>query len=144
MDTKEENGISEPVKVDFLTIDTAILKFLQEKISPVVTQNGKMIKVPIIYGNPERWKAIQKDGVIRDQNGKIQLPIIMLRRTNMAKNTINSPVNKYQTYLFKTGWNSRNIYDKFAVLNKLVPSERYQSTVIPDYYDVSYEVMIWT
>lgn len=143
-DTQQQDAIIEPVEVGLLTIDTAILKFLQEKIAPTVMQGDKIIKIPIVYGNPERWKAIQKDGVIRDQNGKIHLPIIMIRRVSMRKNTLNSPINKYQRYLFKIGWNSRNVYDKFAVLNKMMPSEAYHSTTIPDYYDISYEVMVWT
>jgi hypothetical protein len=143
-DTQQQDKIVEPVEVNLLTIDTAILKFLQEKIAPTVMQGDKMIKVPIIYGNPERWKAIQKDGVFRDQNGKIHLPIMMIRRMSMKKNSLNSPVNKYQQYLFKIGWNSRNVYDRFAVLNKMIPSDVYHSSVVPDYYDISYEVMVWT
>jgi hypothetical protein len=110
----------------------------------VVTQDKKQIKVPIVYGTPERWKSVQIDGSIRDKNGKLMLPIIMLRRTGIKKNSMNSPVNKYQQYVFKTGWNSRNIYSQFSVRNNIRPSEVYHTTIIPDYYDVSYEAMIWT
>lgn len=133
-----------PVKIGLQTVDTAIVKYLQHKIKPIVTQDNKQINVPVIYGNPERWKSVQKDGMIRDQNGKIQLPIIMIRRTGMEKNGINSPVNKYNNYLYKTGWNSRNMYDKFAALNRVVPSEQYTSVTIPDFYNLKYEVLAWT
>jgi outer membrane receptor protein involved in Fe transport len=40
----------------------------------------------------------------------------------MKRNQIASPVNKYQQYTFKTGWNSRNIYDRFAAQNGIIPS----------------------
>lgn len=143
-DAKQPVDIVEPVKIGLYTIDNAILKYLQSTIAPIVTQNDKQIQVPVIYGNPERWKSVQRDGMIRDQNGKIQLPIMMLRRTGMKKNGTNSPVNKYQQYAFKMGWNSRNIYDKFSVLNKITPSEMYHAATIPDFYDVAYEVMVWT
>jgi len=143
-DAKQPTDIVEPVKVGLYTIDNAILKYLQSRIAPTVTQNNKQIQVPVIYGNPERWKSVQRDGLIRDQNGKIQLPIMMLRRTGMKKNGTNSPINKYQQYLFKMGWNSRNVYDKFSVLNKATPSEMYHAATIPDFYDVTYEVMVWT
>lgn len=143
-DNKHVSGVSKPVSVGLVTVDTAILKYLQKKIKPVVAQDGKQIQLPIIYGNPERWKSAQQDGGIRDKNGKLMLPIMMLRRTTMKKNNINSPVNKYQNYLFKTGWNSRNIYDKFTALNNITPSQVYHSTLIPDYYDINYEAMIWT
>ena len=143
-DTKPIEGVTTPVTVGLHTIDSAILKYLQEKIRPVVTQDNKQIQVPVIYGNPERWKSVQEDGAIRDKNGKILLPIIMVRRTGMEKNKIFSPVNKYQQYVFKSGWNPRNIYDKFAALNRITPSEVYHSSMVPDHYNISYEAMIWT
>jgi hypothetical protein len=143
-DNKTEEGTTIPVSIGLENIDTAILGFLQTKIKPVVTQDGKQIQVPVLYGNPERWKSAQQDGGIRDKNGKILLPIMMLRRTTMKKNTINSPVNKYNNYIFKAGWNARNVYDKFAALNNIAPSQAYHSSMIPDYYDISYDAMIWT
>ena len=143
-DTKSDEGDSTPVSIGLETIDTAIIKYLQTKVKPIVTQNKKQIQVPVMYGNPERWKSAQIDGALRDANGMIQLPIMMIRRTGMKENAINNPTNKYQTYLFKTGWNSRNVYDRFAVINGVRPSERYQVTSIPDYYDITYEGLIWT
>jgi len=143
-DNKHDEDLPQPVSVGLYTIDNAILKYLQTKIVPVVSQDNKQIKVPVIYGNPERWKSVQQDGMIRDKNGKITLPIMMIRRTTMKKNNINSPVNKYQQYVFKTTWNSRNIYDKFTALNGIKPSELYQSVTIPDHYEISYEGMVWT
>ena len=143
-DNKQLEETPIPVSVGLLDVDTAILKYLQDNITPVVTQDNKQIKVPVIYGNPERWKGVQRDGMLRDKNGKLQLPIIMIRRTTMKKNNINNPTNKYQNYLFRTSWNQRKIYDKFAALNGITPSEMFQTVTIPDYYDISYEAMIWT
>lgn len=143
-DTKSVEGMSAPVSIGLYTIDNAILKYLQTKIRPVITQDGKQIQVPVIYGNPERWKSAQEDANIRDKNGKLILPIMMIRRTTIKKNTINSPVNKYQQYTFQTKWNARNIYDRFTALNGIIPSQAYHVVTIPDFYDISYEAMIWT
>jgi hypothetical protein len=143
-DNKQLEEAPIPVSVGLLDVDTAILTYLQKNIKPIVTQDNKQLNVPVIYGNPERWKSIQRDGMIRDQNGKLQLPIVMIRRTNMRKNSINNPTNKYQNYLFKTGWNQRNIYDRFTVVNGVMPSELFQTVTIPDYYDITYEAMVWT
>lgn len=143
-DNKHVSGVTQPVSVGLYTVDNAILKYLQGKIAPVVTQDGKQIKVPVIYGNPERWKSVQRDGSIRDKNGKLILPIMMIRRINMKKNSINNPTNKYQRYTFKTGWNSRNVYDKFTALNGITPSQIYHSSMVPDFYDITYDAMIWT
>ena len=133
-DNKHVAGVSSPVSVGLYTIDNAILKYLQTRIKPVITQDGKQIQIPVIYGNPERWKSAQQDGNIRDKNGKILLPIIMIKRTNMKRNQIASPVNKYQQYTFKMGWNSRNIYDRFAAHPGIIPRQISHTTVLRDYY----------
>lgn len=144
LDTKSDPTVDVPSIVTLQTIDSVLLKYLQQNIKPVVTQDGKQIQVPVMYGNPERWKSAQIDGSIRDKNGKLILPIIMIRRTTMNRSSINNPINKHHSYLYKTKWNSRNIYDRFTVLNGITPSEVYHTTVMPDYYDITYEAMIWT
>lgn len=133
------------IKITLLTIDSAIINYMSQRIKPIVSQNGFQVTVPVVYGNPERWKSAQRDGILRDSFGKIQLPIIMLRRSSMKKTSINSPVNKYYERTFYTGWNRRNPYDRFAVTNGITPSvEYYNTTAAPDYYEITYKVMIWT
>jgi len=98
-----------PIAVTLFTIDNAILGYMNDRIKPLVTQNNVSVKVPVIYGNPERWKSAQRDGIMRDSIGKIQLPMIMIRRTGMKKSIINSPVNKYLERTFETGWNRKQL-----------------------------------
>ncbi len=133
-----------PIAVTLFTIDNAILGYMNDRIKPLVTQNNVSVKVPVIYGNPERWKSAQRDGIMRDSIGKIQLPMIMIRRTGMKKSIINSPVNKYLERTFETGWNRRTPYDQFAVKNGITPSREYLTTTLPDYYEITYRCMIWT
>ena len=133
-----------PIAVTLFTIDNAILRHMNERIKPLVTQNNVAVKVPVIYGNPERWKSAQRDGVMRDSIGKIQLPMVMIRRTGMKKSIINSPVNKYLERTFETGWNRRTPYDQFAVKNNITPSREYVVTTLPDYYEITYRCIIWT
>lgn len=136
---------STKIKVTLYTIDNAIIQYLSDRIKPIVTQNESQVKVPIMYGSPERWKSAQRDGVLRDSVGKIQLPLMMLRRTSMKKSIINSPVNKYYDRTFYTGWNSRTPYDRFAVTNNITPSREYYNTnATPDYYVFTYRCMVWT
>jgi hypothetical protein len=139
-----QNG-APPIKITLYTVDNAVIKYMTDRIKPIVTQNGAQVVVPIVYGDPERWKSSQVDGVLRDSVGKVQLPIIMLRRTTMRKTNINSPVNKYYERSFQTGWNRRNPYDRFAVTNKIKPSvEYFNVTATPDYYAFTYKCVIWT
>lgn len=141
----DTQGNGHQIKVTLYTVDNAIMNFLSNKILPVVTQNGTQISVPVLYGSPERWKSAQKDGILRDSMGKIQLPMIMVRRTSMEKSKFNSAVNKYYDRSFHTGWNRRTPYDRFALVNGIVPSrEYYNTTAAPDYYEMTYKCMVWT
>jgi hypothetical protein len=133
------------VTINLYTVDNAIIKYLSDRIKPIVNLNGTQITVPVMYGSPERWKSAQRDGVLRDSIGKIQLPILMIRRTAMKKSKINSPVNKYYDRSFYTGWNRRTPYDQFSVINGITPSKEYfVTTATPDYYTFTYKCMIWT
>lgn len=134
------------ISITLHTIDNAIMQYMTSRIKPVATQQGTQVNIPVIYGSPERWKSAQRDGILRDQIGKIQLPIIMLRRTSMKKQTsINSPVNKYYDRTFSTGWNRRNPYDRFSVINNINPSKEYYNvSSVPDYYEITYRCMVWT
>ncbi|NDB56591.1 hypothetical protein EB169_12300, partial [archaeon] len=67
------------VTVTLLDIDTAIINTLDYTLRLQVNDNGETIKVPVIYGNPERWYAMKKFGNIRDNQGKILLPAVMIR-----------------------------------------------------------------
>jgi len=136
---------SPAIKITLYTVDNAILKYMSNRIKPIVTQNGTQVKVPVLYGDPERWKSAQRDGVMRDSIGKIQLPMIMIRRTSMKKSMINSAVNKYYDRTFYSGWNRRTPYDLFSVTNNITPSREYfNTTATPDYYEFTYRCMVWT
>ena len=128
--------------------DETIAYYFNNVIKPEVYQNGTTVPVPIIYGNPERWKAVQKDGYYRDKNSKIMCPIIMFRRASMDKTyTIgnkldaNNPIN--YTVVNK-GYQKGDAYSSFNILNDREPVNSYQAIVIPDYVTISYECVIWT
>lgn len=135
-----------PPTVTLYTIDSTILKYLSQRIKPLISQNGAVVNVPVVYGDPERWKSAQKDGAMRDSIGKAQLPMIMIRRATMEKMTnINSPINNYYERTFSTGWNRRAPYDRFSVVNGIKPNRvYYDTTATPDYYKIIYKCIVWT
>ena len=55
-----------PFTIGIKDIDEAVLYYLQNVIKPFVIQNGQRLDVPVIYGSPERWKSVQKDGYYKD------------------------------------------------------------------------------
>ena len=58
------NDSTKPFTLGFKEIDEAIFYYMENIIKPTVQQNGVVQKVPVIYGSPERWKQVQKDGFI--------------------------------------------------------------------------------
>lgn len=128
--------------------DNAILYYLENVIKPTVEQNGKQIKVPVIYGSPELWKSVQADGFYRDKNGKIMVPLIMFKRESFEKDR--SMGNKldgnvvHNVQYFEKGYSKRNVYDNFAILNGQKPQKEYIMGIIPDYITLTYKLSIFT
>jgi len=134
--------------VSFKDIDSAIFYYFQNVIKPTVIQNGTQIDVPVMYGNPERWSAVQKDGFLRDSNGKIQVPLIMFKKQSIEKNRSlgnkldGNEVSNFAVYQKK--YSKRNIYDQFSRLTNRTPSQEMYGVVIPDYVTVTYQCVIFT
>jgi hypothetical protein len=128
--------------------DNTILYYLENIIKPTVTQNGKQIAVPIIYGSPERWKSIQADGFYRDKNGKTMVPLIMFKRESFEKNrTLGNKLDGnlvHNVQYFEKGYSNRNNYDNFNVLRGQIPQKEYILGIIPDYITITYKLSIFT
>ena len=129
-------------------IDECIQYYFDNVIRPSVDDGGEIVRVPMIYGSPERWMSIQENGYLRDQQGKMQIPAIVYKRTAVAKNrTLSNKLdanNPHFHYTFQKQYNSRNRYDNFAVLNDITPSTENYNVVIPDFVTLTYECIIWT
>ena len=134
--------------VSFKDIDAAIFYYFQNVIKPTVIQNSTQIDVPVMYGNPERWSAVQKDGFLRDSNGKIQVPLIMFKKQSIEKNRSlgnkidGNEVNNFA--VFQKKYSKGNIYDQFSRLTNRTPSQEIYGVVIPDYVTVTYQCVIFT
>lgn len=134
--------------VGFKDIDEAIVYYFNNIIKPSVIQNGSKIDVPVLYGSPERWSAIQKDGFYRDKNGKIQVPLIMFKKSSIEKNRTlgnkldGNEVNNFIIYEKK--YSKKNIYDRFSLLTNRQPVKELYGVVVPDYVTVTYQCVIFT
>ena len=129
-------------------IDESIFYYFENIIKPSVLSNGDLVDVPVIYGSGERWKLAQKDGFYRDKNGKIQTPLVMLKRESIEKRRdlgnkldANSP-QLYITHQEK--YTRKNPFDRFALLNNRIPKKEFTATVVPDYVNLTYNGIIWT
>ena len=131
-------------------IDTAVLGHIKNIIKPKVEEANENIDVTVMYGNEERWKSVRKRGVMRDRNGSIILPLIMLRRTDLSRNPLSEMgydhdvQHKFANVIRNSSWSKDNKYDRFSVLTGVQPKYENIVTGVPDYADMTYEFMLWT
>ena len=131
--------------ISLLDIDTAIFEYLDQVINLTVEDAGENVKVPIMYGSPERWKAIQNDGVLRDNQGKLQLPAIMYKRNTVAKNENLATFNRHLNLQVLKKFDEKNKYDKFSLMTKSsAPVGQILNVTMPDHVTLTYEFMLWT
>ena len=71
--------LSKQYSITLKDIDTAIMSYIKNIIKPTVQEANERVKVTVMYGNEERWKAVRKRGVMRDKNNSLILPLIMLK-----------------------------------------------------------------
>jgi hypothetical protein len=128
--------------------DEAIFYYFNNVIRPSVIQNGTKINVPVLYGSPERWAAMQKDGFYRDNNGKIQTPLIMFKRDSVEKNrTLGNKLdanNPNHFGIFQKRYSQKNFYDNFAALNNREAVTEYYGVIMPDYVNLVYSCTVFT
>ena len=143
-----KDDTTKPFTVGLQDIDESIMYYFQNVIRPFVYQNGNRIEVPIIYGTPERWKSVQKDGYYKDKNGAIMAPLIMFKRDTIDKNrSLTNKLDANSPHLY-TSWkklyNPKNSYSNFSVLNNRIPVEQFIINIVPDYVNLSYSCTIQT
>jgi hypothetical protein len=131
--------------ISLFDIDYAIMSYLEDTVLPELDDNGKALKIPVIYGNSERWEGARRQGVYRDTHGKLQLPLMMLRRTSVAKNESMPMLNRHVSYSGITKYSKDNRYDRFTLLGKTTqPKYEIYNITMPDYVEINYECMGWT
>lgn len=137
-----------PFSISIKDIDEAVIYYLQNIIKPFVIQNGQRIEVPIIYGSPERWKSVQKDGYYKDKNGAIMLPLMIFKRDSIEKDrSISNKLDANYPNNFEISekkYTSRNAYNNLSALNNQKPQKEYYAIVIPDYVNITYSCIIST
>jgi hypothetical protein len=129
-------------------VDEALMYYFNNYLKLSVVQNNSKLIVPVIYGTPENWKSVQRDGYYRDQYEKLMAPLLMFKRRSITQNrNLGYKLDGNQVYnvqLFKKAFTKRNIYDNFNILNNRSPETKYVVSATPDYITVEYECIVWT
>ena len=147
-DVRRDDDTLSELSIGLFDMDYAIKYYFENVIRPEVVEFGNTVKVPIMYGSPEKWKNVQADGYFRDKNGKILSPLIAYKRTAIAKNrTLSSKVDANYPQIYHNSevkYTQINKYDQFSRLTNSKPIKTYINTVVPDYVDLTYDVVVWT
>ena len=131
--------------ITLFDIDYAMMTYLEDTLLPPLDDNGKVLKIPVIYGNSERWVGARRQGVYRDNKGKIQLPLMMIRRTSIAKDETMPMLNRHVSYSGVTKYSKDNRYDRFTAMGGNVkPKYEIYNITMPEYVELNYECMVWT
>ena len=146
--TSRKDDKVQDVSIGLQDHDEAIMHYFDNVIKPSVIINGNRTNVPVIYGSPERWKSVQRDGFFRDKEGKLQSPVIMFKRDSVEKrrdlgNKLDGN-NPQLYYTFQQQYTKKNQYDNFSVLQNRRPQREYHTVVVPDFVILNYTCIIFT
>ena len=126
----------------------AIQYYFDNVLKLTVYQNNDTVLVPVIYGTPEKWKSVQRDGYYRDGAIKIMPPLIMYKKTSVIQNrTLGNKVDgnaASNVQLFEKAFSRRNVYDNLSTaffLHGLHPEAI--NSVIPGGWSIAVEMTFY-
>ena len=141
--------LSKQYSITLKDIDTAIISYIKNIIKPTVQEANEKVKVTVMYGNEERWKAVRKRGVLRDKNNSLILPLIMLKRISVEKSDMipgyeHDIRRRYTEIVRNAGWSKDNRYSRFSVQSGELPIYENLVTTVPNFVNINYEFVLWT
>ena len=146
---RRDNDIIKTPKCSIEDVDFAIISYIRDILKLQVTENGQLIDVPVMYANGEKWAQVQAKGYMRDRKGKIMTPLISIRRGSITeRDTLkglgvnNNPAGNDHIYHNKHSMNNK--YDRFSVQYGKQRKKEYYVSLVPEFIDVSYELLLWT
>lgn len=132
-------------------IDYAIKYFIDNEIQPQIRADQTLIPVPVIFANGEKADNVRRLGYLRDEKGKLQSPLIMLKRNSVQERDNNKTLDVNRQYpgnhfIHKQRFNKRNRYeDLLFPIPDRQPANSQELYVIdiPKYVTLEYEMLLW-
>jgi len=134
-------------KVSLYDIDYAIIYHLSSNMKLQVREANRMIDVPILYADGEKWAQIRSRGYLRDEKNKVMAPMVAIRRSSVEPDSrlpildLNNYVPHRKFYPYKTMNMQR---DKLSGQVSRKPSYEFHMVDVPNYIRVNYELVVWT
>jgi glutaredoxin len=147
---RDDDVIRNPQRTVY-DVDFAIKSYIEQEIQPQITDNNELINVPVIFSNGEKWDNVRRLGFLRDEKGKLQSPLIMIKRNtvNERDNVKGLDVNRNadsNVRAYQQRYNQRNRYEDelFPIpTNQPQESKRIYVVDIPRYVTIEYELLLW-
>ena len=154
LEIRRDNDTIKTPKCTIYDVDNAIISYLSDIVQPYVIENNTSIPVPVIYANGEKWAQIRSRGYMYDTGDKLMTPVIVIKRNSITERDMLKKLdvnwnpetdNDYarNTLTFENPYSKRNRYDRFSVLQGTRPRRELYVSSIPEYVDVSYDLLLW-
>ena len=131
-------------------IDTSVMTHIKNVMKPKIKEANETVKVPVLYGNEERWKNFRKRGVLRDKNNALILPLIMFKRTDVSFDDAipmsfdHDVRGEFIKVTRGNKWSKDNQYDRFSVQRGVQPVQELMFTGMPDHVICNYSIVMMT
>lgn len=142
--TRRDTDKQRSFTISLYDIDETILDHLK-KLNLQVEDAGQMVAVPTLFGSPEQWVSAQRDGYLRDKQGKILLPAIVLKRTTSENDQSLQFFNRYLNTPAIKLYSEKNKYTHFNLIAKPnAPVHEVYNIIVPSHMLLTYHFIIWT
>ena len=143
----KRDGSVKDISIALYDVDYAIKWHIENTIHPTITEENSVITVPVLFAAGEKWSAVQKHGYLRDNQGKLLTPMLMIKRNSVTKREDIQDLKVLETQeariTFEKKYSTANRYDRFSLSNR-TPAKEYYSMDVPKFVQVEYELLIWT
>ena len=135
------------INIALYDVDYAIKWHLENVVNPTVVEENSILTVPVLFAAGEKWAAVQKHGYLRDNQGKILTPMVMIKRNSVSKREDIQDLKVSETpdsrITFERKYTRQNRYDRFSLTGR-TPEKEFYSIDVPKFVQVEYELLIWT
>lgn len=147
---RDDDTIRSPKRTIY-DIDYAIKWYIDNEIQPQIMANQTLIPVPVIFANGEKADNVRRLGYLRDEKGKLQSPLIMIKRNSVQERDSYKTLDVNRQYsgnqlIYAKRYNKRttNSIEQFPPPDRPPADSRELYMIdIPKYVTVEYELMMW-
>lgn len=151
---RRDNDTIKTPKCTIYDVDNAIISYLTDILQLQIIENNNIIPVPVMYANGEKWAQIRERGYMYDVSDKLMTPAAVIKRNSITERDMLKKLDvnwnpetdndfARNTLTFENPYTKRNRYDRFSVLQGTRPRRELYVSSIPEYVDVSYDLLLW-